>query len=435
MIKLKCNSLNFDGTGVVFNGDKLERVVNLLPGETAELETVRGKLKVGRITETSPMRITPKCPVFDKCGGCQFLHTEYESELQAKTEYMEKFFSKYNVDIHKVIKMSFPYNYRNKCQMAFKSNKKNQAITAFYEENSHRMVSVSECKLHNSLGNDIIKAVTKAINKNKIRVYNEEFKTGLLKHIVVRVGMYTNEAMVILVTKEKAFPGRNNLMKDVKKIPGITTVVQNVNSRDTSMVLGDFSQTIYGPGFIYDKLGKLKIKVGPNSFYQVNTKGMKILYDKVIELGKFKKTDVVLDTYCGIGTIGLYVAEKVNKVFGVEINKEAIKDANTNKRINGIKNVEFFNSDSTKFMETLDKSEKVDVVIMDPPRAGSTESFIKNIQTLRVPKVVYVSCDPFTLSRDLDIFVQSGYKVKNIESVDMFSRTANLETVVILVKE
>lgn len=424
---------SIDGKGMVLYENKTRYISGIIEGEEGTFEVSNGQINLSQVIKPSNVRTKPKCSVYDACGGCSFLHVNYDYELKVKQEYIELLFKKYTNNILPIIKLDSPYNYRNKCHMVF-SKKNNQTYkirTSFYEEDSHKLVDVSTCALHDKVADEIILNVTNALSKAKISVYDERRNTGFLKHIIVRVAKNTGETMVILVASDNRFQGKNNFLKYLDK-KNITTVIHNINPQKTSVVLGPQSQSIYGPGFIYDKLFDLKIKIGPNSFYQVNTRGMEQLYSKALELADIKKTDVVLDTYCGIGTIGLLASKNAKTVYGVELNSNAIKDANINKKINNINNITFICEDSTKFMTTLNRNEKIDVVIMDPPRQGSTKEFIDAINKLGVKKVVYISCGIDTLGRDLEIFVDNGYKVETIVGVDMFARTKHVETIVLM---
>ena len=439
MLELKCIKEDFFGNGIVIYKDEERKIPGLMEGEIGLFEPVKnGKytnLHLLDIKKVSPDRCEPKCPVYKECGGCQFLHTTYEHELKIKTEYMKDLFkTSRSVKIADVIPMDNPYSYRDKCQMTYKLSKSKKVVCGFYEEKSHKIVPITNCMIQSDKATAIIDGINKALTKNKIEPYDEKTGRGVVRHVVIRIGEYTNEIMVSLVTNGEMFPGRKNVINDIlKQNLGITTIVQNYNDRDTSIVMGDRERVLYGPGFIYDKIDEFKFKLSSRSFYQVNPKGMLKLYKKAIDALDIKKTDIVLDAYSGVGTIGILMSKMAREVYSVELNKDAYKDAIINAKLNNVKNIKFFNEDSTRFMQNLAKNRvKIDLLVLDPPREGSTKEFINAVGALKPKKVVYVSCEPKSLQRDLYDFTKNDYKIVSIDSVDMFPRTSNLESVVLL---
>jgi 23S rRNA (uracil1939-C5)-methyltransferase len=364
------------------------------------------------------------------------MHVSYEYEQKLKQDYLNELFKPFvsNVKLNATFE---PTHYRNKCQMTYKLSKSKKVVCGFYEEYSHRLVTVSDCMLQSKQANKIIAELNKILSKHKIMPYDERTREGIIRHVYVRYGFNTKEAMLVIVTNGEFFPGRNNVLKDLLKLDlGITTVIQNYNHRDTSIVLGEENKVLYGPGFIYEKVGNYKFKISPNSFFQVNTLAMKKLYDKAIEMAEIKKTDRVIDAYCGVGTISIFASKYAKEVIGVELNKQAIKDAKINQKINNITNINFIADDATNFMTHMAKERfEVDVVIMDPPREGSTKQFINAIGYLKPKKVVYISCDPKTLKRDLYDFGENNYYVEKIEGFDNFSKTQHLECAAVLVRK
>ncbi len=442
MLELKCIKEDFFGNGIVIYKDEERKIPGLMEGEIGLFEPVKnGKytnLHLIDIKKVSPDRCEPKCPVYKECGGCQFLHTTYEHELKIKTEYMKDLFkTSRSVKIADVIPMDNPYSYRDKCQMTYKLSKSKKVVCGFYEEKSHKIVPITNCMIQSDKATAIIDGINKALTKNKIEPYDEKTGRGVVRHVVIRIGEYTNEIMVSLVTNGEMFPGRKNVINDIlKQNLGITTIVQNYNDRDTSIVMGDRERVLYGPGFIYDKIDEFKFKLSSRSFYQVNPKGMLKLYKKAIDALDIKKTDIVLDAYSGVGTIGILMSKMVREVYSVELNKDAYKDAIINAKLNNIKNIKFFNEDSTRFIQNLAKNRvKIDLLVLDPPREGSTKEFINAVGALKPKKVVYVSCEPKSLQRDLYDFTKNDYKIISIDSVDMFPRTSNLETVCLLTRK
>ena len=437
-IELKCIKQAFNGNGIVKYNNKEYEISNILPGEVGLFEinkNERTPIELKNIINHSSSRINSLCPYFESCGGCQYQHMTYESELALKEEYLKNLYQSFkDIKIKPINGMPSPYNYRNKCQMTYKLSKTHNVVCGFYEEGTHKIVPVSDCKIQATKATEIINAFNKVLTKNHIEPYNEKTRKGIVRHVLVRYGFNSKEILLVIVTNGDFFPGSKNVCKDLIKLNlGITTIVQNINSRQTSIVLGDKERVLYGPGFIYDTIGKLKFKISSRSFYQVNTIGMNMLYKKAIENANISSSDILLDTYCGVGTIGLLAANSCKQVYGVELNHDAYKDACLNARINNIKNINFFNDDSTKFMTKLAASgSHIDVLIMDPPRDGSTNEFIEAVGRLKPKRIIYVSCDPKTQVRDLFKLSNEGYHLNQVEAFDMFPRTFNLECIATL---
>ena len=374
-----------------------------------------------------------RCPVFLKCGGCQLLDMPYEKQLEQKQKQLETLLKPY-CRISPIIGMENPDHYRNKVHAVFDHDKKGNPISGVYEQNSHRVVPVESCLIEDQKADEIIGTIRGMLKSFKIRTYDEDTGYGLLRHVLVRRGFATGEIMVVLVTASPIFPSKNNFVKALReKHPEITTVIQNVNGRGTSMVLGDKEQVLYGKGYIEDILCGCRFRISSKSFYQVNSVQTEVLYKKAIEAAGLTGKERVIDAYCGIGTIGIVASKQVQEVIGVEVNREAVRDAIENAKINGIKNVRFFCNDAGKFMLNMaDNGEHVDVVFMDPPRSGSTEEFIDSVAKMRPEKVVYVSCGPETLVRDLEYFRKKGYEAKKGWGVDMFPGTVHVEAVIMM---
>jgi 23S rRNA (uracil1939-C5)-methyltransferase len=409
---------------------------NVVDGEDIEVETEGKYPSLSKVLKPSEHRISNGCPYQKECGGCQFMHVSYEYETKLKQDYLNELFKPFVKEVT-FNPMYESTHYRNKCQMTYRLSKTKKVVCGFYEEYSHRLVTVSDCMLQAKGANKIIAELNKILSKHKITPYDERTREGILRHVYIRYGFNTKEVMVVIVTNGEFFPGRNNVLKDLLKLDlGITTVIQNYNHRDTSIVLGEDNKVLHGPGFIYEKVGNYKFKISPNSFFQVNTLGMKKLYDKALEMAEIKKSDRVIDAYCGVGTISIFASKYAKEVIGVELNKQAIKDAKINQKINNITNINFIADDATNFMTHMAKERfEVDVVIMDPPREGSTKQFINAIGYLNPKKVIYVSCDPKTLKRDLYDFGENGYYVTKLEGFDNFTRTQHIECVVLLEKK
>ena len=442
MIKSKCLYEDFEGNGIIRVSGEDKKIPTLLKDEIGIFEAIKkGKYTnyhLLDIENKSKDRINSICPFYKECGGCQFLHMTYEHEIDLKNDYIKDLFSTVrNVEINDVVKMNNPYNYRNKCQMTYKLSKSKNVVCGFYEENTHKVVPVTDCHIQNDKAKNIIENVNKILTKNKIMPYDEQTRRGIIRHILLRFADKTNEIMLTLITNGEMFPGRKNVVDAIIKANlGITTIVQNYNSRDTSIVLGDRERVLYGPGFIYDYINDIKFKLSSKSFYQVNPRGMNELYNLIIKKSGIKKTDIVMDAYSGVGTIGILLSKYAKEVISVELNRDAHHDAIINAKINNIKNVKFFNDDSTKFIKSMvDENAKIDVLVLDPPRDGSTKEFIDMVGKLKPRSVIYVSCEPTSLKRDLFEFTKNNYKVVSISPVDMFPRTFNLETVCLLVKK
>lgn len=415
--------------------DKKYLIHGVINNEDITVTTDTNYPSLKEINTPSKERIYNGCPYQNECGGCQFQHINYDYELKLKKEYLNDLFKSFHLKDEIEITPSFDYlHYRNKCQMTYKLSKSKKVVAALYEDYSHKLVTVDGCMLQANKANEIIKAVSNALTKNKIAPYDEATRTGIIRHIYVRYGFNSKEAMVVLVTNGEFFPGRNNVLKSIPKEElGIKTIVQNFNSRDTSIVLGDKEKILYGPGYIYEMVGDYKFKISSKSFFQINTIGMKKLYELALSKAKITKNDLVIDAYCGVGTISIFVSKYAKKVIGVELNKGAIMDAKINAKLNNITNIEFIADDATNYMTNLAKNrDKVDVVIMDPPRDGSTKQFINAIKYLKPRKVVYVSCNPITLKRDLYQFFENDYLLESITAVDMFPRTIHTENIAIL---
>ncbi len=418
--------------------DKKKYLIHgVVNGEDILVETDLKYPKLKEVIKKSKERIDNGCIFQNECGGCRFMHINYDYEKKLKEEFLTNLFQPFGLGKIPFTGMENPYNYRNKCQMTYKLSKSKKVVSGLYEEYSHNIITVDNCMLQSEKANEVIKVLNKVLTKNKIQPYDEKTRTGIIRHVYIRYGFNSKQLMLVIITNGEMFPGRNNVIKDLNKENlGITTIVQNYNARDTSIVLGDKERVLYGPGFIYEYVGDYKFKISPRSFFQINTNGMNIIYNKAIEYAKIKNSDIVIDAYCGVGTISIFASKYAKKVYGVELNRNAIVDAKINAKINNINNIEFLADDATNFMTHLAKNkEHVDVVIMDPPREGSTKQFIDAIGYLKPRRVIYVSCDPKTLKRDLYIFSDNDYIVKHIEGVDMFPRTQHVESFAILERD
>ena len=332
--------------------------------------------------------------------------------------------------------MEEPYHYRNKVHAVFGLDRKNNPISGIYKEGTHRILPVDSCQIEDQKADEIIVTIRSMLRSFKIRVFDEDTGYGLLRHVLIRRGFTTGEILVVLVTASPVFPSKNNFVKALReKHPEITTIVQNINGRSTSMVLGDKEHVLYGKGYIEDELCGLRFRISSRSFYQINSVQTEKLYGKAMELAGLTGKETVLDAYCGIGTIGLIASKHAGKVIGVELNQDAVRDAVQNAKKNGITNAQFFCNDAGRFMSHMAaRGESADVVFMDPPRSGSTEEFIDSVALMQPKRVVYISCGPDTLARDLKVFAKHGYRAKEAWPVDLFGWTGHVETVCLLSK-
>ncbi len=391
---------------------------------------------------TGPVKAAPlskdvsRCPVFKKCGACQMIDTPYDQQLRKKHAHVAELLKPY-CKVESFKGMESPEHYRCKVHAVFTHDRKGNPLSGIYREGSHEVVPVDSCLLEDKKADAIIASIRGMLKSFKIKTYDEDNGYGLLRHVLIRIGKNTGEIMVVLVTVSPIFPSKNNFVKALlKEHPEITTIVLNVNDKQTSMILGDKEKPIYGPGFIYDICCGMKFKISPKSFYQVNPVQQEVLYNTAIEMADLKGDEVALDCYSGVGTIGIIASPHVKEVISVELNKDAVKDANLNARINEVKNITFYQNDATVFMEQMAASgDKVDLVFMDPPRSGSTPEFIKSLITLAPAKVVYISCSPDSLANDLKLITKGGYKAQRAIPVDMFPFTRGSEVVVLLTKE
>ena len=360
----------------------------------------------------------------------------YDKQIIQKQEYLQQLWKKEKV--LPFLAMENPSHYRYKVVTTFGYNKQKKEIVAgMYKPKTHFVVAKGDREvIEEAELSSVSKTVHQMMIKYKMMPYDEDRQQGYVRHILMRKGLFTNEILLVLVVSSLIFPGKNNFIKEVvKKHPNIKSIVLNENRRRTSIILGDKEKVIYGSGYIYDSLCGSSFRVSSKSFYQVNPKQTEILYQRAIELAKLQGNETLLDAYCGIGTIGIIVSKQVKKVIGVELNKEAISDAIYNSKLNKCTNIRFINSDASVFMAELAKQkEKIDVVIMDPPRSGSNEQFLSALCKLEPEKVVYISCGPESQVRDVKYLLANGYKVMSIQGVDMFPYTSHTEVVVLLQK-
>ncbi|MCR5719247.1 MAG: 23S rRNA (uracil(1939)-C(5))-methyltransferase RlmD [Lachnospiraceae bacterium] len=376
-----------------------------------------------------------KCAHAKKCGSCKYINSTYESQCKAKEEYLTRLLKPF-VTPEPFIKCVEPMFYRNKVHAVFGEGKGRTVIAGTYEEGTHRIVPIDKCLIENEKADEILGTIKELLPSFKIRPYDEDKGTGLLRHVLIRRGYRTGEILVVLVIVDPVFPSKNNFVKALlKKHPEISTIVLNINDKKTGMVLGERQKVIYGKGYITDELLGKRFSIGAGTFYQINSLQCEKLYLKAFEFLKPKKQDVVIDAYCGIGTIGICLASKVKEVYGVELNEESVKNAGKNAKANNVTNVKFYANDAGRFMTDLAvKGKTVDAVITDPPRSGLTKEFKDAIIKMAPQKLVYISCNPVTLAADLKDLKKGGYSVKRAVGFDMFPWTDGIETCALLTK-
>ena len=377
-------------------------------------------------------KTTEVCPYMKKCGGCQLQGVPYAQQLKEKEKQVEDLIGPY-CRVFPITGMETPYHYRNKVH-AVLDHRKGNVISGIYEERSHQVVQVDSCQIEDEKADEIIVTIRELLQSFRLKVYDEDNGFGLFRHILIRVGKTSGQIMVVLVMASPIFPSKNNFIKALRqKHPEITTIVQNINDQDTSMVLGEREKVLYGKGYITDTLCGKTFRISSRSFYQINPVQTEKLYQKAIHLAGLTGKERIVDAYCGIGTIGLIAADRVKEVIGIELNEDAIRDAIRNAHANKITNAQFYCEDAGKFMEEMaDSGETADVVFMDPPRSGSDERFLSSVVKLSPKQIVYISCNPETMARDLAYLTGNGYRAITAWPFDMFPHTSHTEVVACL---
>lgn len=397
--------------------------------------------EIVEILETSPYRVERKCSKELKaCGGCQIQELDYKEQLNIKTNEVKQVISRIgkldDVVIHDALGMEEPFRYRNKAQFPIQKVD-GVPVIGFYKKKSHDIIPTDQCIIQHDVNDKIIKIIKTYIRAYKVSIYDEKTHTGVLRHLVTKIGFTTKEVMVVLVANGRKLPYLNELASVLKEnIPGFKTLVVNVNREKTNVILGNENRIIYGDGKINDNIGDLVFEISPLSFFQVNPVQTEVLYNKALEYANLGENDTVFDIYCGIGTISLFLAQKAKKVYGIEIVEEAIKDAKRNAEINKLDNVEFYVGKAEEVVPKMYKQGKrANVVVVDPPRKGCDEKVLDTIISMQPDRVVYVSCNPSTLARDLNYLDERGYKCLEVQPVDMFPHSVHIENVALIVKK
>ena len=374
------------------------------------------------------------CPYAKLCGGCDYQGVSYEEQLKKKQIMMKNLMGEF-CKVNPIVGMEDPYHYRHKVHAVFDCLRGGKVVAGVYKKNTHTVVDVESCQIEDEEADKIIRDVKDLLRSFKIKAYQEDSGYGLLRHVLVRKGYATGQIMVVLVLVSPILPSKNNFVKALRKLhPNISTVVINVNDKRTSMVLGERNIPIYGKGFIEDELCGCRFRISPNSFYQVNPAQTKLLYEKAIACAGLTGREKVIDAYCGTGTIGIIASKSAGEVLGVELNADAVRDAVINAKLNNIPNIRFFQQDAGEFMvDMANRREKADVVILDPPRSGSTEDFLNSVVKLSPKKVVYISCGPDTLARDVKYLTKKGYQAVECTPFALFPFTQHVETCTLLV--
>lgn len=417
-------------------------IPNTIKGEKVKIKILKVLTsyafgKVIEVLEKSVARVSSDCDTYPRCGGCNLRHCNYKATIEMKKNSVQNTLSKAlgrKVEVDEVLEMENPYFYRNKLQYPIGIDRGGNAVMGVYAERSHSIIATNECKIQDELCQRIANYIFDFIRENNIPVYNEKTLKGSIRHIIIRIGRKTNEVMVTLVTNTVEIPKEKEFINSiVSNFKEVKTIAKNINSKNTNVILGDKTVILFGDGYIYDYLGNKKFKISPMSFYQVNPIQTEKLYSKAVEYAKLSGNETIFDLYCGIGTIGIFASDKVKKIYGIETIPEAIEDAKQNAKINGIENAEFYSGDVEKVLPELIKTKHLsaDVVFIDPPRKGCDKVAIDTILNINPKRLVYVSCNPATLGRDIKL-LEEKYELKKLAICDMFCFTHHVECIALL---
>ena len=432
----------FEGEGIAKINNFTIFIPNSIKGEKVKILIVKVLSshafgKVIEIIQKSENRIESDCKTYKRCGGCSLRHIQYAETLNMKRNAVQSLVNKTlqtKIKVEETLGMENPYHYRNKAQYPVGIDKEGKPVIGVFANRTHEIIPIKKCLIQDKQTEEIAKYIVNYIAENHISIYNENTRKGLVRHIVTKVGKKTNEIMVVIVINGNEIPNEKKFAEAlVSKFPKIKTIVKNINEKNTNVILGEKNITMYGKGYIEDKLGELTFKISPLSFYQVNPVQAEKLYTIGVESANITKKDVVFDLYCGIGTISLFMAKYAKKVYGIEIVKQAVEDAAQNAKMNSIENAEFIAGDVEEVLDDLINNKKIipDIVMVDPPRRGLDKTSIQNILKIKPKKLVYISCNPATLVRDLKELEES-YEINSIKPVDMFPFTSSVECVAVL---
>lgn len=437
---IEITGLGHSGEGVGRYQDFTVFVPSALPGETVrakvnEVKKSYAKAKLEKVLTPSTDRVTPVCGVYDQCGGCQLQHLSYEAQLKVKRQQVVDAVHRIgklpDVVIHPTLGAADPWYYRNKMQFPVGLADGKIAVGCF-APGTHSIVDTDDCHIQHAANNVIVREVRQLINDLGLAPYDEVTGRGVIRHVLGRVGTVTGEVMVVLVTATPDLPKKDQVVAALReKVPGLVSLVHNINPKRTNIILGDRTTTLWGRDTITDRLGRFNFEISALSFFQVNTAQAAVLYDKAVEYAGLAGTETVIDAYCGTGTITLFLAERAAKVYGIEVVAPAIRDAKRNATTNGITNTEFIVGDAVAVMPRLyDKGVRPHAVVVDPPRAGCAPEVLDTFVRMKPERIVYVSCNPASLARDLAFLAERGYIAQEIQPVDMFPHTAHVECVV-----
>ena len=443
-LEMKITSLGSSGEGVGKYENFTVFVKGALVGETVrtQITLVKKTYAIGKlleVLEAAKTRVQPKCPVYEQCGGCQLQHLSYEGQLDMKRQQVRDALARIGhlpqVEVLPTMPCENPWNYRNKMQVPV-AGAAGKAHIGCFAEATHRVIDVENCLIQKQKNNEIVTVVREWMKKYKIAPYDEDKRTGIVRHIMGRVGVHTGEVMVCLITAQDNVPHIKDLSKMLKSaLPGVKSVVQNVNKRHTNVILGNKTQLVYGKETIKDKIGSLKFNISAQSFFQVNSEQAERLYNKALEFAALQGDEIVVDVYCGTGTITQFLAKKARFAYGIEIVPSAIRDAKKNALDNHVQNTGFILGDAAVEMPKLvEEGVRPDVIVIDPPRAGCEERVLAAMAKVKPKRIVYVSCNPATLARDLAFMDKHGYKTKVVQPVDMFPHTAHVENVCLIIR-
>lgn len=443
-IDLPIHGLGHRGEGVGRYDGLVVFVPGAVPGDRVQARVTEVKRGYARaelegVLEPSADRVTPRCPFFEQCGGCQLQHIAYEKQLELKRQLVIDALTRIgglaDVLVHLTIGMHTPWAYRNKAQFPI-GYQSGRVIAGFFAPRSHHIVDIESCDIQHPLGNQLMREVKALAAEYGVPIYNEHTHSGVLRHVIVRVGRGTGEVLAVLVTKDEAFPhGAEIAQKLMERVPGLVGVVQNINPERTNVVLGRESKVLAGVGHVTEYLGPFVFKISPASFFQVNAEQTEILYGKVVEYAALSGTETVVDLYCGIGSITLFLAQKAAQVIGIEWVAEAVADAEENAALNDVDNVRFIAGDAAIEMPRLARGGvHADVIVVDPPRKGCEEAVLSAMAQMGPKRIVYVSCNPASLARDLRRLHELGYDTLEVQPVDMFPHTAHVECCALLTR-
>ena len=456
-VVVKIESIGAEGEGIGRIDGYALFVKDAVVGDLVRVKIMKAKkhyayARLMELIEPSKHRVEPKCPIAKQCGGCQVQQISYEKQLEYKQDKVKNCLTRIGkfdvwdesvgqitveqnaIIMEPIIGMDNPFHYRNKAQFPVGVDKDGNLVTGFYASRTHSIVHTEHCYIQNSVNDLILDIVLEFMREFEIEAYNEEYHRGLVRHILTRVGYVTKEVMVCLIVNGSKLPNSDILVERLQSVEGITSICLNINQEKTNVILGDQVRCLWGQPYITDYIGEVKYRISPLSFYQVNPIQTKRLYEQALEYASLDKDEIVWDLYCGIGTISLFLAKAAKEVYGVEIVPQAIEDARVNAKINGIENAAFYVGAAEDVMPKLFAKEhmKADVIVVDPPRKGCEISLLDTVIGMEPKRVVYVSCDPATLARDLRYLSDRGYQVKRVRPVDMFPHSMHVETVVLM---